>query len=129
MKEAIWTDRAPAAIGPYSQAIRVGDAIYTSGQLGLTPESGEFPSQDTAEQAYQALENLSQVLAQAGASMADVVKTTVFLVDMADFAAVNAVDATFFTGVCPARSAVQVAALPKGGKVEIEAVAVVGAGR
>lgn len=128
MKQVLFTEQAPAAIGPYSQAIQVGNTIYTSGQLGLNPATGDFDSADTAAQAKQALKNLAYVLQTAGADLSDVVKTTVFLQDMADFAAVNAVYATFFTDACPARSAVQVAALPKGGKVEMEAVAVLGAG-
>ena len=122
-RHIIHTDNAPKAIGPYSQAIRVGDTIYTSGQIGIVPESGAFVGADVAAQTRQALANLKAVLAAAGAQLSDVVKTTVFLADMADYAVVNAIYAEHFTDPCPARSAVQAAALPKGARMEIEAIA------
>ncbi len=124
MKKVIATAKAPAAIGPYSQGIDAGSLVFTSGQLGLVPETGEFAEGGAAAQAKQSLENVKAVLEAAGSSMDKVVKTTVLLKDINDFAAVNAVYATFFTdGVCPARSAFEVANLPKGGLVEIEAIA------
>lgn len=118
----ISTTEAPAAIGPYSQAIRAGSFLYTSGQLGLDPATGNL-AEGVEGQARRALENLKAILAAAGLSTADVIKTTIFLADMADFQAVNAIYASFFSGSYPARSTVQVAGLPKGGRVEIEAVA------
>ena len=122
-KEVIATDRAPAAIGPYSQAIRIGDLIYTAGQLGIVPAAKQLAGPDIESQTRQALENLGAVLEAAGSCLDHVVKTTVFLVDLGEFARMNAVYATFFTDAPPARSTVQVAALPAGGRVEIEAVA------
>ncbi len=123
MKQAIHTDKAPAAIGPYSQGIRVGDLIITSGQLGIDPATGAFP-QGISAQTRQSLTNCKAVLEAAGASMTHVIKTTVFLRDMNDFAAMNEVYAAFFEGAYPARSAVQVARLPKDADVEIECIAV-----
>ena len=123
MKQAIHTDKAPAAIGPYSQGIRVGNLIITSGQLGIDPATGAFP-QGISAQARQSLTNCKAVLEAAGASMTHVIKTTVFLRDMNDFAAMNEVYAAFFEGAYPARSAVQVARLPKDADVEIECIAV-----
>lgn len=122
-RKTVYTPNAPAAIGPYSQAIAVGNVLYTSGQLGIDPQTGELCSGVEA-QTRQSLLNLSAILQSNGMSLADIVKTTVFVTDLKDFAAVNAVYQTFFTGDCPARSCVQVAALPKGGLVEIECVAV-----
>lgn len=122
MREIINTTDAPAALGPYSQAVRVGDLIYTAGQLGMDPATGDMLEGVTA-QAEQALDNLAAVLAAGGAALSDVVKTTIFLADMNDFAAVNAVYGARFACAPPARSAVQVAALPKDGLVEIEMVA------
>ena len=122
MKQAIHTDKAPAAIGPYSQGIRVGDLIITSGQLGIDPATGAFP-QGISAQTRQSLTNCKAVLEAAGASMTHVIKTTVFLRDMNDFAAMNEVYAAFFEGAYPARSAVQVARLPKDADVEIECIA------
>jgi 2-iminobutanoate/2-iminopropanoate deaminase len=116
------TAGAPAAIGPYSQAIAIDGLLFCSGQLGLDPASGELV-EGVEAQAERSLRNLSAVLDAAGLGWADVVKTTVFLADMADFAAVNAVYARFMPDPPPARSTVQVAALPKGGLVEIEAIA------
>lgn len=120
------TERAPAAIGPYSQAIAVGGFVFTAGQLGLDPATGRLVGDDARSQAAQALRNIAAVLEAAGASLDAVVKTTIFLVDLNDFAAVNEVYAEHFGAHRPARSTVQVAALPAGGRVEIEAVAVVG---
>ena len=122
MKNSITTSAAPAAIGPYSQAIRAGDFIFCSSQLGLDPATGAL--RDGVEaQAEQVLDNLAAVLAAAGAGFADVVKTTLFLADMADFAAVNIIYGKRFTSDPPARATVQVSALPKGGLVSIELIA------
>lgn len=120
----ISTKNAPAAIGPYNQAIAAGDLIFCSGQVALDPATGELGPDDVQGQARRALENLSAVLQAAGSSLADVVKTTVFLVDMADYAKVNEVYGEYFSDVPPARSAVAVAALPRGARVEVEAIAV-----
>ena len=122
MKQAISTEKAPSAIGPYSQGIKAGNLVITSGQLPLDPATGAFPEGIEA-QTRQSLTNCKAVLEAAGATMADVIKTTVFLSDMNDFAAMNGVYATFFEGACPARSAVQVARLPKNALVEIECIA------
>jgi 2-iminobutanoate/2-iminopropanoate deaminase len=122
MREVIKTSEAPAALGPYSQGIRAGDFVFASGQLGLVPATGELRG-GVAAQAEQALDNLTAVLGTAGASLADVVKTTIFLADMADFQTVNAIYGARFAGDPPARSTVQAAALPKGGLVEIEMTA------
>jgi 2-iminobutanoate/2-iminopropanoate deaminase len=122
-RTAISTPHAPGAIGPYSQAIRTDGYLFCSGQLGLDPATGEFAAGDVGAQAEQALRNLSAVLEVGGLSFADVVKTTIFLADMADFATVNGIYARFVTDPPPARSTVAVAALPKGGRVEIEAIA------
>lgn len=124
MKKVISTPKAPAAIGPYSQAIVVGDMIYTSGMIPIIPETGELETGDIKAQAKQAIGNLIALLEEAGSNAASVVKTTVFIKDMNDFAAVNEVYSTFFTGECPARSCVEVARLPKDVLIEIEAVAV-----
>ncbi|WP_326975023.1 RidA family protein [Caproicibacter sp. BJN0012] len=122
MKQKINTEKAPAAIGPYSQGIRAGGLVITSGQLPIDPATGAFPEGIEA-QTRQSLENCKSVLAAAGATMDQVVKTTVFLSDMNDFAAMNGVYALFFDGIYPARSAVEVARLPKDALVEIECVA------
>ena len=122
--EAISTPAAPAAIGPYSQAIRAGQTVYVSGQLPIDPATGGFAGDDIQSQTRQSLNNIQAILAQAGMSMADVVKTTVLLADIADFGAMNDVYAQFFAEPYPARAAFQAAALPKGAKVEIECVAV-----
>lgn len=122
MKEAIHTDRAPVAIGPYSQAVRAGGFLFTSGQIPVDPAAGDIPAGIKA-QAQQSLNNIAAILAQAGLDRSAVVKTTVFLKDMNDFAAMNEVYAQFFQEPFPARSAVQVARLPKDAKVEIEAIA------
>lgn len=124
MKTRIHTDKAPAAIGPYSQAVLAGDFLYVSGQLPLDPDSGAMVGDTAAEQAEQSIRNLSAILEAAGMTLDDVVKTTVLLADIADFAAVNEVYAKHFTGaVLPARAAFAVRDLPKGAKVEIELVA------
>ena len=122
-KTVIATSNAPAAIGPYSQAIRVGNLLYTSGQLALDPATGNFVEGGIAEQTRQSLSNVKAILNEAGTNMGSVIKTTVFLKDMDDFAAMNAVYAEFFSEPFPARSAVQVAKLPKDGLVEIEVIA------
>ncbi len=123
--KAISTKKAPGAIGPYSQAIQAGEFVYTSGQLGLDPETGLFPEGGIKEQARQALQNVSAILEEAGLSMANVVKTTVFLANMDDFAEMNGVYAEFFKEPYPARSAVAVKTLPKNALVEIEVVATI----
>lgn len=123
MKQVISTPKAPAAIGPYSQAIRVGNLIYTSGQIPINPATGQFVEGGIKEQTHQSLTNVKAILEEAGTSMANVVKTTVFMADMNDFADMNAVYAEFFTEPFPARSAVAVKTLPKGALVEIEVVA------
>jgi 2-iminobutanoate/2-iminopropanoate deaminase len=122
-KQIVATDEAPAAVGPYSQAVRVGDFIFTAGQLGIVPETKQFVGPDIEAQTRQALENISAVLEAAGSCLKHAVKNTVFLADMGEFARMNAVYAEFFPENPPARSAVQVAALPLGGRVEIESVA------
>ena len=124
-KKIVHTDHAPAAVGPYSQAVVVGNLVYTAGQIALVPATGKMLDGDVAAQAEQVLQNLTAVLTAAGSSLDNVVKTTVFLNDMKDFATVNGVYAQFFGQNPPARSAVQVAALPLGALVEIEAVALV----
>ena len=124
MKTVIATTAAPGAIGPYSQAIEAGGFVFVSGQLPLDPATGAFVPGGVEEQAEQSLRNLKAVLAGAGCTMEDVVKTTVFLADINDFAAINTIYAEYFTGEAPARSCVQVAALPKGALFEVEAVAV-----
>lgn len=123
MKKVISTQQAPAAIGPYSQAIQVGNIVYTSGQIPLNPSTGSFVEGGIKEQTRQSLLNVKAVLEEAGLTMSHVVKTTVFLADMNDFADMNAVYAEFFTEPYPARSAVAVKTLPKGALVEIEVVA------
>ena len=122
-KKAINTEKAPKAIGPYSQAIQVGNLIYTSGQLPIDPITGAFPEGGIKEQTRQSLSNIQAILEEAGLTMSNVVKTTVFLADMNDFADMNAVYAEFFTQPYPARSAVAVKTLPKNALVEIEVVA------
>jgi 2-iminobutanoate/2-iminopropanoate deaminase len=121
-RQSISTAGAPAAIGPYSQAVATDGFVFCSGQLGLNPETGDLVD-GVEDQADRALRNLTAVLDAAGLTLADVVKTTIYLADMADFAAVNAVYARHMPDPPPARSTVQVAALPKAGRVEIEAIA------
>jgi 2-iminobutanoate/2-iminopropanoate deaminase len=123
-RHAVSTAGAPAAIGPYSQAIVAGGFVFCSGQVGLDPTSGNLTEGGVEAQAERALRNLSAVLDAAGCSLADVVKTTVFLADIADFATVNAVYARFMPDPPPARSTFAVAALPKGARIEVEAIAV-----
>ena len=123
MKRSINANNAPAAVGPYVHAVAAGELIFTSGQLGLIPESGQLP-EGVEAQTHQALKNLSAVLEAAGSDLDHVVKTTVFLDNINDFGAVNAIYAEYFKGEVPARSCVEVAKLPKGGLVEIEAIAV-----
>ncbi len=123
-KKVITSEKAPKAIGPYSVATQTGDLVFTSGQLGLDPQTGNLVPGGIEAETRQALTNLQQVLADSESGLDAVVKTTVFLKDMADFSKMNAVYAEFFTKNFPARSAVQVAALPKSGLVEIEAVAI-----
>lgn len=126
VREVIATDKAPGAIGPYSQGIAAGSFVFTSGQLPVDMATGELEINDMKKAAKNSLDNVKAILEASGASMADIVKTTVFLTDMNDFAAVNEVYATYFDAAPPARSCVAVAALPKGAKIEIEAVAVHG---
>jgi 2-iminobutanoate/2-iminopropanoate deaminase len=121
--KVINTKNAPAAIGPYSQAIEVNGFVYTSGQLPINPETGEFAGSDIKSQTEQSLKNVKAILEEAGLTMQNVVKTTVFLADMADFAAMNEVYSSFFSEPYPARSAVAVKTLPKAALVEIECVA------
>ena len=124
MKNQINTAAAPAAIGPYSQAIEANGIVFVSGQLPIDPATGAFAEGGIKELTRQSLTNMKAILAEAGLTMANVVKTTVFLADMADFAEMNEVYASFFEGVCPARSAVAVKTLPKEARVEIECIAV-----
>ena len=123
-KNNIHTDHAPAAIGPYSQAIQAGNTIYVSGQLPIDPATGNFAGEEIASQTRQSLTNIQNILKAAGADMSNVVKTTVLLKNMADFGAMNEVYAEFFTAPYPARAAFEVACLPKNALVEIECVAV-----
>lgn len=123
MKKVLATDKAPAAIGPYSQAVQAGNLVFVSGQLPIDPATGAFAGDDIAAQTRQSLTNIKSILESEGLTMANVVKTTVLLQNIADFAAMNEVYATFFEGDCPARAAFEVAALPKAALVEIEAIA------
>ncbi|MBO7703604.1 MAG: RidA family protein [Solobacterium sp.] len=123
MAKEIATTNAPAAVGPYSQALAVGPFVFASGQIPLDPATGAIKGETAAEQAQQVFTNIEAVLSEAGLSMADVVKSTVFLTDLADFGAVNEVYATRFVKPFPARSCVEVSALPKGAKVECEVIA------
>jgi 2-iminobutanoate/2-iminopropanoate deaminase len=127
-REAISTDRAPVAVGAYSQAIRTGDLVFTAGQLGIDPASGEFSAPDVAGQAEQALANLSAILDASGSGLDRLVKVTVFLADIADWPALNEVYSRVVPEPFPARSAFAVKDLPKGGRIEIEAIATVGPG-
>lgn len=122
--KAISTISAPAAIGPYSQGIAAGNTAYISGQLPIDPATGEFPGRDIVSQTRQSLQNIQAILEANGMTMAHVVKTTVLLADIAEFGQMNQVYATFFGSPFPARTAFQAAALPKGARVEIEAIAV-----
>ncbi len=125
MNKAIHTENAPAAIGPYSQGIKAGNTIYVSGQIPIDPATGEFAGDDIRVQTRQSLTNIKNILAAADADMSDVVKTTVLLADIKDFAAMNEEYAAFFTEPYPARACFAAAALPKNAKVEIEVVAVI----
>jgi 2-iminobutanoate/2-iminopropanoate deaminase len=124
MKQAIESQELPKAVGPYSAAIRMENFLFTAGQLGIDPVTNQFAGDSTQEQTRQALKNLSAILITAGFSFDDIVKTTVYLADINDFQQMNEIYAEFFSTPYPARSAFQVAALPRGGKVEIEAIAV-----
>lgn len=121
---AIHTAAAPKAIGPYSQAVAVAGAVYLSGQIGLDPETGQLVPGGVEAEARRVMENLGAVLAGAGLTFAAVVRTTIYLADLADFAAVNEIYGSYFGDPKPARSTVQVAALPRGGRVEIDAIAI-----
>ena len=121
-KEILHTDQAPRAIGPYSQAVKAQGFLYTSGQLGIDPATGKL-CEGVENQAHQAMKNLGAILKEAGLTYAAILKTTVFVTDLKDFAKVNAIYESYFEGAFPARSCVQVAALPLGGQVEIECVA------
>jgi 2-iminobutanoate/2-iminopropanoate deaminase len=125
LKKQIQTNAAPAAIGPYSQAIKAGDLIFYSGQIPLDPETGALVVGGIVEQTHQVMANMRAMLHASGRDFADVVKTTIFLTDLADFATVNEIYGGFFTDVPPARACVQVAALPKGAQVEIEWISTV----
>ncbi|MBK9262431.1 MAG: RidA family protein [Polyangiaceae bacterium] len=129
LKTIVSTDRAPAAIGPYSQAVRVGDLVFCSGQIAIDPKTGEFVSGGIEAQTERVLANLEAVLSAAGATWQDVVRTTIYLVDLGDFAVVNRIYGEAVGSVPPARATVQVAALPKGAAVEIDAIAHVGASK
>lgn len=124
MKKIIATSEAPAAVGPYSQAVAVGNSLFCAGQIPLDPATGTLIEGDVAAQTQRVLKNLAGVLGANGMNFANVVKTTVFLTDLANFAAMNEVYARYFTAPFPARSTIQVAGLPKGAQVEIEAIAV-----
>ncbi len=124
-KQAVVTDQAPAAIGPYSQAIRIGDMFYFSGQIPLDPQTGEIVAGDIAIQTERVMQNIAALLGAADLDFAHVVKTTIYLVDMGDFAAVNEVYGRYFPSPAPARACVEVSALPKGVSVEIEWIAAV----
>lgn len=123
MKTIVTAQNAPAALGPYSHAVSCGDLLFTSGQIGLDPTTGKLAGEDIVTQTEQVLKNLESVLAAAGMNFSNVIKTTVFLADLADFATVNGIYATRFPSEPPARSCVQVAALPAGAKIEIELIA------
>ena len=123
MLTEIKTQAAPAAIGPYSQAVKTDNMIFVSGQLPIDPATGEFAGNDIKNQTKQSIENIRSILKEAGLDLSSVVKATVYLSDMGNFAAMNEVYSDYFTGVCPARVAVEVSALPKGAMVEIDAIA------
>lgn len=124
MRQVVNTDRAPSAIGPYSQAIKANGFIFVSGQLPVVPTTGEFAEGGIVAQTKQSLENVKAILAQAGCTLSDVVKTTVFIKDMNDFAVMNNMYAEYFTQDCPARACFEIARLPKDALVEIEVIAV-----
>jgi len=124
IKRSIQTEKAPAAIGPYSQAIRIGDFLYTSGQIALDPESGIFLSGKIEEETEQTLKNISAILQAGGVNFENVIKTTVYMSDLNDFTRMNQIYEKYFSTNKPARACVQVAALPKGAKIEIDAIAI-----
>lgn len=124
-REIIFTTNAPAAVGPYSQAVRLGEMVYTAGQIPLDPETGQLVAGDIEVQTRQVMKNLSHVLVAAGSDLAKVIKTTIFVTDLADFAKINQVYGSYFDADPPARSTVQVAALPLGARVEIEVIATI----
>ena len=124
IKRSIQTEQAPAAIGPYSQAIRIGDFLYTSGQIALDPESGIFLSGKIEEETEQTLKNISAILQAGGVNFENVIKTTVYMSDLNDFTRMNQIYEKYFSTNKPARACVQVAALPKGAKIEIDAIAI-----
>ena len=126
MREIIKTERAPEAIGPYSQAVKAGGLVFASGQIPIDPATGQFVPGGVKEQTEQVLRNLSMVLEAAGSGLGQVVKTTVFLADMGDFAAMNEVYGRYFTADAPARATVEAARLPRDARVEIEAIALAG---
>ena len=121
-REPVATGRAPAAIGPYSQAVRAGGSVYLSGQIPLDPATGELVAGDIAAQARRVFDNLRAVCEAAGASLDDVVRVGIYLMDLADFAAVNAVMADYFQAPYPARSTIQVSGLPRGARIEVDAI-------
>ncbi len=123
MNQIIHTEKAPAAIGPYSQAVQAGNLLFVSGQIPIDPATGAFAGEDIVSQTRQSLKNVQAILEEAGYALTDVVKATVLLADMGDFAAMNGVYAEFFKTDCPARAAFAVKELPKGAKVEIEVIA------
>lgn len=125
MKQRVQTDKAPQAIGPYSQAIKTGGFVFASGQIAIVPQTGDLIAGGIAEQTEQVLKNLTAVLEAAGSSLDQVVKTTVFLLDMTEFGAMNEIYGRFFTGEPPARATVQAARLPRDARVEIEVIALV----
>lgn len=125
MIKKIKSDKAPAAIGPYSQAILAGSTLYISGQLPINPRTGEFAGEEIVAQTAQSIENIKAILEEAGASLANVVKTTVLLNNIQDFAAMNEVYGKYFLETCPARAAFEVSSLPKNALVEIEAIAII----
>jgi 2-iminobutanoate/2-iminopropanoate deaminase len=128
MKKIVSTNEAPAAIGPYSQAVRMGNFLFCSGQIALDPKSGAIVSDDIKAQVRRVLDNISAILSAEGLTFDDIAKTTIFLTDLNDFQTVNEIYSSYFKQAPPARSTVQVSALPKGAKVEIEAVAFAGPG-
>ena len=126
MKKIISTSEAPAAVGPYSQAVRAGSTVYCAGQIPLDPKTGQIVSEEIVEQTRRVLDNIAAVLRSEGLSFENIVKTTIFLTDLRDFQTVNEIYASYFTKEPPARSTVQVAALPKNARIEIEVIAVAG---
>ena len=125
MRQAVSSRSAPAAIGPYSQAVRAGSFLFVSGQIPLDPETGSLVGGDIAAQTHRVFRNLTAILEAAGASLAHVVRTTVYLADMSDFAAMNEVYSTYFTAPAPARSTIQAAGLPRAARVEIDVIAAI----